>query len=279
MKKSVAFFLVVGLFFQLFFSEKVIAGSVSDDNLFGKRIEIANEWLGSFNKEFDKINDSKLQEIKDFFSKKVVVAAPRSCGLETLSRNRNKDENIIIIPILKSDCTLNKSWKNFYESKTVLEFFLKERFLFINSRIRFGSKSQALAMAHEGYNALESIIDCGDENQCVRYYDLMEKNARIFQNKLTRILGGPLYLKIVNSESKKVYAAMKKGDSSFGYFIPNPRKYNPKLEKIFGKTKSNDERVFIRMNVWVNAVMIAIEKKYSDNVSEEETLFLKAVCN
>ena len=265
------------LFSQIFFAPKVIAKSKGDDNLFEKRIEIVNEWLDNFNEELGKIDNAKLQEIREFFKNKVIVGAPRSCGVETLSKNMNKEENLIIVPILADDIVLSDDWKDFYRSKFVLEFSPKERILLLNSRIKFGKKSQALALAHEGYNALESIIDCGGEKQCAEYYTLMEKDAQIFQNELMRALGGRLYQKIVNAEAQKIYAVMEKKKDDFGYFIPNPKKYNPKLAKIFGKPVSKDEEEFIRINVWVNAIFVAIKKEFSDNVTEEETLFIKSI--
>ncbi len=281
MKKSgvfSVFFLLamVCLFSQIFFTPKAFANN-GDDNLFEKRIEIVDEWLDNFNEELGRIDNVKLQEIREFFKNKVIVGAPRSCGVETFSKNMNKDENLIIVPILASDVTLNEDWKDFYRSKLVLEFSPKERVLLLNSRIKFGKKNKALALAHEGYNALESIINCGDEKLCAEYYDLMEKDAQIFQNDLTMALGGQLYRKIVNAEAQKICAVMEKKKDDFGYFMPNPKKYNPKLAKIFGKPASKDEEEFIRTNVWINAVFVAIKKAFSDNITEEETLFIKSI--
>jgi hypothetical protein len=287
MKKSGIFFvlfvlvlMVLVVFAQLYFLKKAVAGDnvkKKDDNLFEKRIVIINEWLDSFNGELGKIDNVKLEEIRDFFKKKVIIGAPRSCGVETLFKNKNKEENLIIVPVLESDVALSDEWKDFYRSKLALEFYPKERILLLNSRIKFGSKSQALALAHEGYDALESIINCGNEEQCAEYYNLMEKDAQIFQNKLAGIIGGQLYRKIVSVEAQKIYIVMERKKNDFGYFLPNPEKYNPKLKKIFGKPKSKDEEEFIRTNVWVNAVFVAIEKEFSDNVSEEKELFLKSV--
>ncbi|MEI6587782.1 MAG: hypothetical protein WCO05_02415 [Candidatus Moraniibacteriota bacterium] len=256
----------------IFFALLVVVGEVSCDE-FKKINNIKKELLANLQSITLAIGSDELNRINDFAKRNALMGISQKFGAMVLEDGKCSS-GIIFAPILDiQDYNLGEEWEGFCLSGMAMQFFPHSRILAINERIKFSSKASGLAFAREAYKAYMSAPEKRNDNQIE--YELLEKDAQAFQNKLMLFLGGERYRKLVYAQAKKISKEMMEADSNILRF---PCVYDKRLSVISGKQPlMPEEERFWMSSFWLHAVFIAIENTSDSNVDEQKKQFLAVV--
>jgi hypothetical protein len=261
----------------IFFALLVVVGEVSCDE-FKKINNIKKELLANLQSITLAIGSDELNRINDFAKRNALMGISQKFGAMVLEDGKCSS-GIIFAPILDiQDYNLGEEWEGFCLSGMAMQFFPHSRILGINERIKFSPRASGLAFAREAYRAYMSTPEKRINNQLDLDYELLEKDAQAFQNKLMLFLGGERYRNLVYAQAKKISKEITEADSNILRF---PRVYDKRLSVIAGKQPLiPEEESFWMSNFWLHVVFVAIENTSGNNVNnvdDQKKQFIAAV--
>lgn len=268
MKRGLFLILIVN-----FFALLTVVGDVGCDE-FKKIDKIKKELLADLQSITLAVGSDELNRINDFAKRNALMGISQKFGAMVLEGGKCST-GIIFAPVLDiQDYNLGEEWEEFCLSGMAMQFFPHSRILAINERIKFSPRASGLAFAREAYKAYMSAPEKRTSNQLIDY-ELLEKDAQSFQNKLMLFLGGERYRKLVYAQAKKISKEILAADSNILRF---PRVYDKRLSVISGKQPlMPEEERFWMSNFWLHSVFVAIENTASSNVDDQKRQFLAAV--
>lgn len=213
------------------------------------------------------------QEIMKFLMENHRVASPKYN--EVFSMNifaesfRSDGLDFCVVPLVRSDREAHNGWKTIYDKGLSAVFFFNPGNPFIAIRSgQFSSTWEGLEIIHQGSHILFYMANKPEGMYDWKRYEKMfydEMNAYSIVAMSVEKIGGAAYKKLLDEEIERLKASYYNHD----ILPPNISLYNDRLEKIFGKVKSEEEKNVRGTTFWVNAYFRLIDQ-YCSNKSEKE---------
>ncbi|EKE16187.1 MAG: hypothetical protein ACD_11C00028G0014 [uncultured bacterium] len=175
-----------------------------------------------------------------------------------------------IVALVRPDREAHPRWKTIYDKGLSADFYYHQAKPFISIRSgQFSSIWEGLEIIHKGCNVFYHI---GNKTEGMFDWEKEKKRnyAEMYAYSVVALsvekIGGIAYQKLLNEETKRIKA------SYYNHEIlpPDIPLYQERLEKIFGKSKSEEEKMVRGTTFWVNAYLRLIDQYCADKNKKEK---------
>lgn len=251
-----------------------------------ERERLRKEWLDSMDQVARVTGDEDAKAVAGFVRDNNILAAPHVIregpekGLrasKTLEAGRTETW-FALIPMMAGDETLGGGWKRFAQGKAGAVYKPDVRCMILPAQ-EIGGEWKGVTLLHEGFHALQIMAEGYDWTD-VRTFCHKERQTHQFQNKIMKKLGGARYDMAVKAEMQQVREKLAKEGKPFWPNYVQRGEYNPLLDDVFGKARSQLDQDMRQTHVWIDAVFRLVDEETKGSVDEKEerkALILKTI--
>lgn len=215
-------------------------------------------------------SQSREQEAKELvvFIKKIGTAIPDKNGYTV---NSASDVGISFMVLLQNDAKLSEYWSDAYNlsGKTAC-YDDNLKIIFIKDN-KISSTTCGIIGLHE-LNHAYSVY----KKRCKASDQKCELIGVELSNRLEMIIGGRPYDRLIQDEAERLRKIVHEKGWKLGKRTPIPGPYNPTLDKIFGKARSNVERISRQTHLWVAGYFRLLDLEYRGDIIQAKAAFVNS---
>lgn len=234
-----------------------------------RRENIYKQWLAAIEQNSAVMQNQEAREVLTFLKTNGKIARPHQNDLEVLLQHDEKIPSLRIVMLLPEDRSAGPRWQKIF-GILGSQFVPSLNALVIKVEPDLSNTEKIFTLLHEGRHALDFSqgkfpVRGQKEDACFE-----ELRAWIFQIRLMELVGGPEYQKLLQSKMEQIM----KYDDPRRVLAPNGP-YEPRLDDIFGKANSDEEKTLRQSAFYINALFRIMDTQYHD---QAEQLKMNVIC-